>query len=746
MQASAGSPWLKSVPDQRRYPRLIGSHDADVVVVGGGITGVMAAWYLAEKGAEVVLLEKNHIATGDTGFTTAFVTRVPDTAMPGLVKKHGLPYVQRLFEATLQAQRSLFTLSQRHDIDCGWQECVSYNCAYGRNDHFLKDEWEIVKQVDPRAEFIRPEKKHPANPSMVEAIVYSGEARFNVRKFIFGLLATSLGKKIKVFEESEVLGMQVGQSVTLTTEHGQVSAKKAIFATGLPPAFMSELHSLFTPQITYALSAKYRNEAPISDDVFWDTDEPYQYYRRNGDHTVILGGADHVPGSAQTAEQAQQTLERFLKKRLPGDFKIEQSWSGSLFYTEDGIPYAAAHPHYKDRVFVASGLGGNGMVMGAMIANICSDLALERTNRYADLFSFSRSSKQIAAPAPQEKITKPAPQPEPVKQNVALVRTMQIVLPIVLLAVLIFPAYFFFSQRGGIGFLAEADFKTTSILLFPLVGLYAFTLLWVQVMLGSSMVLFRKVYSWIEKFHHVEGVFVLLFALLHPSLLFLGYGPAGYFSYSFIIPEQKLFVYLGQVQLFLMMLTVATALLRKSRWLKKKWHYIHFLNYVVFISAWTHSWFLGSDVRTTGLRYVWIFFGLTFLLSAIARLVRGIRARSQWDVLKPAEGTATEKGTGTFKKVATADQLVSGKPLCVATEGRKLALFAQDNKYYALDNTCSHAGGPLCEGKLNGDTIQCPWHGSRFNIATGAAVSPPASRPVRSYKVRRVGNSIEVEL
>jgi glycine/D-amino acid oxidase-like deaminating enzyme/nitrite reductase/ring-hydroxylating ferredoxin subunit/DMSO/TMAO reductase YedYZ heme-binding membrane subunit len=745
MQASLVSPWLKSTPDQQRYPRLIGTHEADVVVVGAGITGVMTAWYLAEKGADVVLLEKNHVATGDTGFTTAFVTRVPDVPMPVIAKKHGLPYVQQLFKATKAAQDSLRSLVEQHEIDCDWHDCNAYNGAYKSNDRFLKDEWEVVRQADPSAEFITDKQLLESTP-MVEAIKYPNEARFDVRKFIFGLLKTSTAKKIKIFEDSEVLSMNVGDEVVLTTEHGEVQAKKAVFATGMPPHFMAELYPLFKPQITYALSAKYKGTLPISDDIFWDSDEPYQYYRRNEESSIILGGADHAPGAAQTGDQSLQALEKFLKKYLPGEATIEQRWSGSLFYTEDGVPFAAAHPHYKGKVLVASGLGGNGMVMGTMIGGVCADLALEQPNRHAELFTFSRVKTRIATPTPQQKKAAAAPSAE--KKNPAVIRIFQILLPLIFIAVLIFPAYFFFSQRGGIGFLADADFQTTSILLFPLVGLYAFTLLWVQVMLGSSMVLFRKVFPWIEKFHHAEGVFVLLFALLHPSLLFLGYGPAGYLSYDFVIPEQKLFVYLGQVQLFLMILTVATALLRKSRWLQKKWHYVHFLNYVVFISAWTHSWFLGSDVRTTGLRYVWIFFGLTFLASGIARLVRGIRARSQWDQLAAAE-TSTDQGSetaATFKKVATSDQLSTGKPLCVTVDGKQLVLFKQENNVYAIDNACSHAGGPLCKGKLDGTIIQCPLHGSRFNITTGAVLSPPATRPVRSYKVRKVGNSIEVEL
>src|SRR5205807_1564719 len=79
MPPSFLSPWLETVPDRPRFDPLEGWITADVAVIGGGIVGLMTAWNLAAKGRSVVLLEKNHVATGDTGLTTAFLTRVPDT-------------------------------------------------------------------------------------------------------------------------------------------------------------------------------------------------------------------------------------------------------------------------------------------------------------------------------------------------------------------------------------------------------------------------------------------------------------------------------------------------------------------------------------------------------------------------------------------------------------------------------------------------------------------------------------------
>ena len=75
-----------------------------------------------------------------------------------------------------------------------------------------------------------------------------------------------------------------------------------------------------------------------------------------------------------------------------------------------------------------------------------------------------------------------------------------------------------------------------------------------------------------------------------------------------------------------------------------------------------------------------------------------------------------------------------------------LALFNLDGKYYAIDNTCTHQGGPLADGYLEGDVVTCPWHGAQFKVASGEVVSPPAPQGVKSFPVRVTGNDVEVEI
>ena len=83
---------------------------------------------------------------------------------------------------------------------------------------------------------------------------------------------------------------------------------------------------------------------------------------------------------------------------------------------------------------------------------------------------------------------------------------------------------------------------------------------------------------------------------------------------------------------------------------------------------------------------------------------------------------------------------------CVEAEGQKVALFDVQGEIFALSDTCTHRGGPLSEGDLEGTEVTCPWHGARFDVRTGAVLGPPAAIGVKSYPVKVTGKDILVEV
>jgi len=101
---------------------------------------------------------------------------------------------------------------------------------------------------------------------------------------------------------------------------------------------------------------------------------------------------------------------------------------------------------------------------------------------------------------------------------------------------------------------------------------------------------------------------------------------------------------------------------------------------------------------------------------------------------------------GVFVKAAKTDEIPDGGGKLIEAQDRRIALLRSGDRYYALDNTCTHKGGPLAEGSIAAGEVECPWHGAHFELETGRAARPPASQGVAVYPVRVQGEDIEVEI
>jgi nitrite reductase/ring-hydroxylating ferredoxin subunit len=99
-----------------------------------------------------------------------------------------------------------------------------------------------------------------------------------------------------------------------------------------------------------------------------------------------------------------------------------------------------------------------------------------------------------------------------------------------------------------------------------------------------------------------------------------------------------------------------------------------------------------------------------------------------------------------YLKAANTGDIAPGSAKMVELEGRRIALFNIDGNYYAIDDTCTHRGGPLSEGFIEGEQVTCPWHGAQYNIKTGQVLRPPAPQGVNKYNVRVQGSAVEIEV
>jgi len=100
---------------------------------------------------------------------------------------------------------------------------------------------------------------------------------------------------------------------------------------------------------------------------------------------------------------------------------------------------------------------------------------------------------------------------------------------------------------------------------------------------------------------------------------------------------------------------------------------------------------------------------------------------------------------GDFVKVATKSEIVPGSAKKIEVNGKEVALFNIDGNFYAVDETCSHRGGPLSEGSVEEKVVTCPWHGWQYDVTTGACLTNP-SVSQNKYDVKVEGNDILVSV
>ena len=377
------------------FPKLQRDHRVEVLIVGGGLTGLTAAYLLTKAGKTVALVERERCAQVDTGHTTAHLTMVTDTRLGDLVNRYGRDHAQAVWDAGLAAIAEIDNIRREHRIDCSFEWVDGYLHAPlgGVTDKEVasfKEDAERASAMGFDATFV------DSVPVMaVPGIRFDGQARFHPRQYLAGLVRVIQDAGGDIYEHSaaeefstDPLSAKVnGHTITcdhivLATHNPLVGVKGLVGAT----LFQTKL-ALYT---SYVVAARVPH-GTVADALFWDTADPYHYLRIDRDRDfdeVIFGGEDHKTGQADTTSECYKRLEKKLTSLLP-QAEITHHWSGQVIETPDGLPYIG---EMAERQYSGTGFSGNGMTFGTLSAIVAADAILGRSNPWADLFDPRRKA------------------------------------------------------------------------------------------------------------------------------------------------------------------------------------------------------------------------------------------------------------------------------------------------------------------------------------------------------------------
>jgi glycine/D-amino acid oxidase-like deaminating enzyme/nitrite reductase/ring-hydroxylating ferredoxin subunit len=387
------TPYWSSTAQIPEFPPLRGDLTVDVVVIGGGITGVTAAYLLRKAGASVALLERHRFAARDTGHTTAHLTHVTDTRLSELVNDFGRDHAQAVWDAGAAAMTRIRETAADEGIACEFAWVPGHLHAPQQNAsekerQALQEDAKLAQELGFDAAFM---EKVPFMGT--PGVRFANQAKFHPRKYIAGLLAALQRDGAHLFEETD--GSEIHDEPLSVKSHGHtITCRHVILATHVPlqgtrgTVSAALLQTKLAPYTTYVAGGRIPSGV-VPEASFWDTNDPYDYLRidrHEGYDYAILGGADHKTGQSDEPERHFARMEARLRELVP-TVKLDHRWSGQVVETNDGLPFIG---EVAERQFVATGYSGNGMTFGTLAGMMAADYVAGRKNPWTDLFDPSR--------------------------------------------------------------------------------------------------------------------------------------------------------------------------------------------------------------------------------------------------------------------------------------------------------------------------------------------------------------------
>jgi glycine/D-amino acid oxidase-like deaminating enzyme len=398
MDLRSGCPyWTREVGDEPvRAPVLDGDVSAEVVVLGAGITGALAAHCLTEAGVDCVVVDRRDVARGSTAASTGLLQYEVDKPLVELSAIAGPHVARRAYQLGREAIDEFARLVAKLGDGCGFARTRSlFLATSAASGDALRAECDARRAIGLAVDYLDGAAlKRSFGIDRPAALLSAQAASVDPVRLTSALIERAAARGARVFGHTEVTRYQPGaDGVTLTTSAGcAVRARHVLFATGYEtPEFLRDVRVRL--RTTYALATEAVGSAhPMP--LIWETGTPYFYLRSDGGRLIIGGEDDDFedPGTRDARlPQKVHVLRRKLAALMPavGDVAVDCSWAGTFAETPDALPYVGPHREFPGGLF-ALGYGGNGITFALIAARILRDRILGRANADAELFRFDR--------------------------------------------------------------------------------------------------------------------------------------------------------------------------------------------------------------------------------------------------------------------------------------------------------------------------------------------------------------------
>jgi glycine/D-amino acid oxidase-like deaminating enzyme/nitrite reductase/ring-hydroxylating ferredoxin subunit len=373
--------------------------DADVVVVGGGITGLSAAAFLRHAGANVAVVEARRIGGGTTGRSTGHLTELIDTDYHVVEKDFGEEGAVLARTAARGAIEDVRRLAEQYAPEARYRRVDAYYYPASADDEdLISKEVEAAQRARVHATLV---DDVPLPFPVRHALHAPDQAGFDPLAYVHGLARGLSAEGLSIYEGTRVQQIEAGGPVRLETENGRtITARRVILGTHTPIGF-NPLQTELPPYRSYVLGF-HLPDGRYPEGLFFDTDpQAYRYLRTaafGGERVLVVGGGDHKVGAKAGADDGPyREVMDYVLARFPGAV-ARYHWSDEVFEPVDGLPLIGVSPH-QENVFVGTGYAGDGLLWGTAAGRILADLVRDVESPYAELFKTTRIKPLAGGPS-----------------------------------------------------------------------------------------------------------------------------------------------------------------------------------------------------------------------------------------------------------------------------------------------------------------------------------------------------------
>lgn len=360
----------KNNAEMPQFTKLERNINTDVLIIGGGIVGLLTAYYLENCGVDYILAEKGRICSGVTENTTAKITVQHRLIYSKILKEKGIDAARKYYKAHNEALEEYKKLCT--EIDCNFELFDSY--VYSRNNlDVLKQEMKVLKKIGCDAELVND---IPVPLCIEGAVKIPNQAQFNPLKFL-----SEIAKNLNIYEDTKIIELLDDLAVT---NAAKIRANKIIVATHFP--FLNKHGSYFLKlyqERSYVIALE---NAPHFSGIYVDENKSGLSFRNSGD-LLLIGGGSHRTGKKGGG---WNELRSFAAKEFPEAREVSH-WATQDCISLDGIAYIGQYSARTPTLFTATGFNKWGMTSAMVSAKMLCNFVTGKSSEYAELFNPSRS-------------------------------------------------------------------------------------------------------------------------------------------------------------------------------------------------------------------------------------------------------------------------------------------------------------------------------------------------------------------